>query len=268
MRASAIPPQERVLAVRKLAGRLRYLVAEGLEVERVLSLDRRRFACGEVVEEARADDAKAAVERGKVFAERKPGRSMVELVGIEPKPPDVVETARIRDLVDRLLHESDTSTLVVGAAREASGERRAGSGRPLDGLIRAVVVDEVDTVAALREAVGDSCGDDVLLHPGAENGEQRHIGEWLPVGRIVLCPDPGGPVAGGRRLVRGYGVRATSEPGSRRQRKIVECRATSERGSTRCGKPQISSASTRIRNRSGRTSKVRRKAVWGSRGNG
>lgn len=107
-----------------------------------------------------------------------------------------------RDLVHDRLHLTDRLRLVVALRREAARGHRAGRDRSLDGAVGAGVVDEVDPLAALTKAVGDGGGDHVLLHPGAQHGEEAKGRQTVRLWRVVLRCDPVG-----RRAPPGRGDR-------------------------------------------------------------
>src|SRR5262249_31795004 len=87
-RPAPVEALERMLPVPGRAVRHPELLAEGLEVERVKARHVLRLTVREVNENPSTRAPEAQVQAGEVFPQRRPARAVVELVRVEPEPPD------------------------------------------------------------------------------------------------------------------------------------------------------------------------------------
>ena len=191
-RRTAVVALKRMLSVPGVAHRQGDLRAQGLKVQRMPAQCVVRLLGWIVVEEASADDSEFRIERPEVLVERQTARAMWELVRVQEQPPDVLVLLRSGDLSDDLIHLLEPELLVVASGSEDAREDRACRTGCLDRLVRAAVVDDVDTFAALGARVGHSGFHDVGFHPSAEHGEQSESCEACGTQRVQSRLDPAG----------------------------------------------------------------------------
>src|SRR5262249_43646236 len=150
------------------------LLAQGLIVERVAISDVRRLTRREMLEHAGADDAKAAVKPGEGVCDPQASWTVGEFVRVGEQPPYAVGAGGGREPVDDAAHLGEPAALVVVIGVVHAGDLRSGDRRPLYRVVRALIIDDEDPLAALREGVVNRRLNDIPLAPGCHDAEQAY----------------------------------------------------------------------------------------------
>jgi hypothetical protein len=169
------------------------LLAQGLVVEWVAIRNIRRLGRRVVFEHAGANDAKTAVKPGEIVNNPHASRTMDELVRIGEQPPYVVGVHCGRYRVDDVLYLGEPAALVVVISVVHTGDLRSAGRRPLDGVVRALIIDDEYLLAALREGVMNGRLDDIPLAPGRHDAVQVHRKQRVGLLGILHRTGPSSP---------------------------------------------------------------------------
>jgi len=169
------------------------LLAQGLIVERVAIRDVRGLARREVLEYAGADDAKATVKPGKIVNDPQASWAMDELVRIGQQPPYMVGAGCGRYRVDNAVYLGESAALVIVIGVVHAGNLCSGDRSPLYGVVRALIIDDENPLAALREGVVNRRLDDIRFVPGCDDAVKVYRKQRVGLLGILHRAGPSSP---------------------------------------------------------------------------
>jgi hypothetical protein len=125
-----------------------------------------------------------------IITKSHPPWSVRELVRIEKKPPDIGIALRLRDFGNDGVHVPQAQTLVVTLGGERAGEDRPLLTSHVNSTIGAGVIDHVHPLASLGDRVPYRGGDNVGLHPCANDAEHPKVTQHSRMRWIWHCRNP------------------------------------------------------------------------------